>query len=234
MKITSFIAASILLTMSSAHADEQSLRTTLAKKYPATSFKAIEKTAVPGIYQVTMGQNIAYVSEDGRYFFFGALYDMETQTDLTANKKEQPKTLDVSSIPLKNAIVTVKGNGSRKLIVFTDPDCPYCKILAKTLDSMNDITVYNILEPISALHPDAQRKSENIFCSKDNARVLNDWFIKGTQISNARPCKNPIQDNIDLANSLGFNGTPMIVSMDGRVLPGAADKNRLEQFLSHK
>jgi thiol:disulfide interchange protein DsbC len=219
-------------SFSLAHADEMTMQKTLAAKYPNTVFKSIEKTQIPGIYQVVMGRNVAYVAEDGRYFLFGSLYDMQTQTDLSVSKREAASKIDVSSIPLDNAIKTVKGKGTRKLIVYTDPDCPYCKVLAKTLDEMDDVTVYNILFPIDGLHPDATRKAENIYCSENKSQVLENWLVRGIAIKDAKQCKTPVADNIASANKLGLNGTPMIIGFDGRVLRGAASKDKIEEFLA--
>lgn len=231
-KYSSIIAAILMISSSTiAIADEAEMRQTLLSKYPATQIKSVEKSPIPGIYQVVMGKNIAYVSEDGRYFMFGTLFDMQTQTDLTANKRELPNKIDVASIPLENAIKTIKGKGTRKLIVFTDPDCPYCKLLAKTLDSMDDLTVYNILYPIDGLHSDAIRKSENIFCSANSGKVLEDWLVRATPIKTVKTCKNPISDNVALASKLGLNGTPMVISFDGRMMPGAGSKEKIEEFL---
>lgn len=216
----------------SAVADIAGMRQVLAEKYPATKFKSIDETPVPGVYQVVMGKNVAYTFEDGRYFMFGSLFDMQTQTDLTASKREQANKIDISDIPLVNAIKTVKGKGTRKLIVFTDPDCPYCKILGKTLDTMDDITVYNMLFPIASLHPGATRKSENIFCSADSGKVLDDWFVRSTPIKTSKPCKNPVAENVALAAKLGLYGTPMVISFDGRLMSGAGSKAKIEEFLA--
>lgn len=234
-KFTLLLAASLVATFSgSCMADEVALRKILSEKYPATPVKSIEKSQLPGIYQVVMGKNVAYVGEDGRYFLFGSLYDMQTQTDLTASKREEANKIDVASIPLANAIKTIKGKGTRKIIVFTDPDCPYCKMLGKTIDSMDDITVYNILFPIAGLHPDATRKAQDIFCSINSGKVLDDWFVKSIPIKRAKACQNPISENVALAAKLGLNGTPMIISMDGRLMPGAGSKEKIEEFLALK
>lgn len=225
------LVAICTLTIGVCHADESAMRQTLATKYPATQIKSVEKSAIPGVYQVVMGKNIAYVSEDGRYFMFGTLYDMQTQTDLSANKREIASKIDVGNIPLENAIKTIKGKGTRKLIVFTDPDCPYCKMLAKTLDTMEDITLYSIIYPIAGLHADAISKSENIFCSPNNGKALDDWLVRGVPIKSQKACKNPIAENIAIATRLGLNGTPMVISMDGRLMPGAGTKEKIEEFL---
>lgn len=231
-KTLSFLFLSIVAAFSTtAKADESSVRAAMTAKYPATQVKSVEKSPIPGVYQVVMGKNIAYVSEDGRYFLFGSLYDMQTQTDLTANVKAMASRVDVSTIDLTKAIKTVKGKGTRSLIVFTDPDCPYCKTLAKTIDGMQDITVYNVLYPIAGLHPEAVKKSEFVFCSPENGKVLDDWFVRGIPIKASKPCANPIENNIALAQKLGINGTPTLVSLDGRVMPGAGSKVAIEEFL---
>lgn len=234
MKKLNKLAAALLLTgifSAAAHADEASVKAALTARYPATQVNAIKTTPIKGVYQVAMGKNLAYVSEDGRYFMFGSLYDMQTQTDLTANEREQVNKVEWSSLPLKNAIVTVKGNGQRKIAVFTDPDCPYCKQLAKSLDAMDNITVYNFLFPIEGLHPNAAQKAQNIFCAKDNVKAMDDWFLRGVAAKD-KDCKNPIEANVQLAAALGLSGTPMIIAEDGRLLPGAMPKDRLDVWIN--
>lgn len=235
MKKLNKLALGLLLAgfMTASFANEVSVRAALTAKYPGTTVGAIEATPIPGIYQVTMGKNVAYTSEDGRYFLFGSLFDMQTQTDLTANKREQATRVDWNSLPLKDAIVTVKGNGARKLAVFTDPDCPYCKQLAKTLDTLDNVTIYNILFPIDSLHPDAAKKAESIYCAKDNVKALDDWFLRGVKPA-SKSCKSPVASNVEAAGRLGLNGTPMVISMDGRLMPGAAPKERIEAWLDVK
>jgi len=199
------------------------------KAYPKTQLSSVETTAIPGVYEVTMGRNIAYVSEDTRYFMFGTLYDMKTSTDLTANKRELAARVDFSKLPLKNAIVIKNGNGKRSVAVFTDPDCPYCLQLHKELSGVKDATIYVFLFPLDGLHPQASAKAKAIWCAKDKSKALDDWFLMG-KLPDSESCDTPIDSNVKLGESFGINGTPTLIFKNGKLAPGtrsAADINKL-------
>ena len=159
MKIRNLFGAALLslaagaqaqpaVTPSAPIAADSAMLATLTRLYPATTFKEVNTTTVPGVFEVVMGQNIAYTDRTGRYFFFGRLFDMQTQSDLTAAKAEQASRLDVGALPIEDAIKTVKGSGARKLYVFSDPDCPYCQQLERNLAGINDVTIYTFMMPL--------------------------------------------------------------------------------------
>lgn len=213
--------------------ESAAVMTSLRQKYPSTAIVAVNKTHLPGIFEVVMGKNVAYAEESGRYFIFGHLFDMETQQDLTEPKlaAAQPR-VDVKGLPLKDAIVTVKGNGNRSLYVFSDPDCPYCKQLETTLSTLTDVTIYTFLFPIAQLHPEAHRKSEGVWCAKDQSAAWAELVIKG--VVRAGGCETPIGRNIALAESLNISGTPTMIFEDGSVVPGAIPAARIKQLLAKK
>ena len=101
----------------------------LQSLYPATRFGAVNTTPWPGVFEVVMGANLAYVDESGQYFLFGHLFDMKAQRDLTAERKEAQTRVDFVSLPLADAVKDVRGNGARTLAIFSDPDCPYLSLI---------------------------------------------------------------------------------------------------------
>lgn len=203
---------------------------TLQKLYPATTFKEVNRTPVAGVFEVVMGSNMAYVDQSGRYFFFGRLFDMQKQQDLTASKLEEASKIDLSQLPIADAIKTVKGDGSRILYVFSDPDCPFCKQLEKSLVDLTDVTIYTFLFPIESLHPQAKAKAVNVWCSKDRGKAWADLMLKGVAPATAG-CVNPVDRNVALAERFGISGTPTLISGDGRKMPGAAPADRITQWL---
>lgn len=207
------------------------LTANLQKRYPATPFKDIKPSAIPGLFQVTMGKNIGYVEESGRYFLFGHLFDMQTQTDLTEVPKAAAETIDFEKLPLKQAIKIKKGNGKRVFAVFSDPDCPYCKQLENTLTRMTNYTEYVFLMPLSSIHPDAEKRSKNIWCAKDKVAAYQDWFLDGVQPADV-DCKAPIAENVTLSETLGITGTPTLINAKGIKTSGALPRLELEQWLS--
>lgn len=214
---------------------ETAVLASLKQKYPQTQFKSIAETKLPGVYEVVMGKNVAYVEESGRYFLFGHLFDMQTQTDLTEGKviSDAAPRVDFSSLPIKDAVTIVRGDGSRKVAVFSDPDCPYCKQLENNLADLTNVTIYLFLFPIDQLHPEAKAKTVSVWCSKDRIATWDAMMRKNLKPAPAN-CDNPVERNIALAESLGINGTPTVILADGTVIPGAIARAKLEQLLSNQ
>src|SRR5262245_62965999 len=100
------------------------LEARLKMLYPNTEVTQVAPSALAGLWEVVLGRNVAYTDATGRYFLFGHLYDMSAQRDLTAERQESLQRIDFSSLPLEDAIKTVRGKGSRVMAVFSDPDCP--------------------------------------------------------------------------------------------------------------
>lgn len=203
----------------------------LKAAYPATSFRDVRPTPLPGIYEVSMGRNLAYVGSDGRYFLFGHLYDMREQRDLTADRLEAARRIDFASLPLADAITTVRGNGSRVLAVFSDPDCPYCRRLEQELARLDNVTVHTFLYPLVELHPEARQRAIAVWCAPDRAIAWNALMMAG-KAPPAAECAHPIDRNIALARKLGVEGTPALFDVRGRHLAGAAPVQRIEAFLA--
>lgn len=221
------------------------LRQALMERYPNTKFGQISRTPMAGVWEVWMGSNVAYVTDDARYFLFGHLFDMQTQTDLTAPKKgrgvagdgtpqtaEQQPKLSFSDLPLDMAIKVVRGNGSRKIAVFSDPDCSYCQRLEQNLTKLKDVTIYTFLYPIESLHPDAASKAERIWCSKDRAGAWTTFMTSGKLPSKAPRCKTPLDSIAEIGQRGAINGTPYIFFENGSRAAGALDAAALELRLS--
>lgn len=214
--------------------DVKTIAEKLKQRYPATRVDQVLPSPLPGIYEVVMGRNVAFTDADGRYFIFGHLYDMQTQRDLTAERKESLAKVDWSALPLENSIRFISGKGERVLAVFSDPDCPYCKQLEAELAKLDNATIYLFPFPIQSLHPNAVAKSTAIWCAKNRAQAWRD-ALTGVKVagraSTKGDCENPIAANVALAERLGINGTPTLIASDGRLLPGAAPADRISAWL---
>jgi thiol:disulfide interchange protein DsbC len=228
------VAAVAFSSAALADAETDGVLAALKDKYPSTKFSSVEKAPVGGMYEVVMGKNIAYTDKDGRYFMFGSLYDMQSREDLTAPKRETLSRIDTNKLPLKDAFVRVKGSGVRKLYVFSDPDCRFCKQLEPELEKLDDVTIYTFIYPIVSLHGDAPRKSEAIWCTGDAKTRADVWrrVVSNGERIESKQCDNPIQRNVALGESLTIRGTPTLLAADGRQLPGAASKDRIEAWLN--
>ena len=198
--------------------------------YPATRFGAVSPTPWLGVFEVAMGNNIAYVDETGQFFLFGHLYDMRGQRDLTAERKETLTRIDFGSLPLEDAIREVRGSGARAFAVFSDPDCPHCRRLEAEIKGLSDVTIYTFMMPIPSLHPEARSKAIAVWCSDDRVSAWHALMWRDEPAS-ARDCMHPIDRNIQLGERLGINGTPTLVARDGRVLRGAATLTQIDSWL---
>ncbi|TAN56848.1 MAG: DsbC family protein [Rhodospirillales bacterium] len=227
-----FVFSALILSVA-AQADEGvgNLEKRLKDLYPATQIERVKTSEISGLYEVTMGKNAAYTDSTGRYFVFGHLYDMKAQRDLTAERMEKRQRINFAQLPLDDAIKTVHGKGERVLVVFSDPDCPFCKRLEPELDKLDNVTLYTFPYPLESLHPESPDKAVAVWCAPDRARAWADLMKTGKAPAN-KNCDNPIQRNIQLAQRLGVNGTPTLFAADGRMLPGAASVERIEQWLA--
>jgi thiol:disulfide interchange protein DsbC len=211
--------------------DTSTLGSRLKTLYPSTRFGDIRETEWPGVFEVVMGANLAYVDDSGRYFLFGHLYDMSTQRDLSAERKDRLSLVDFSMLPLADAMKEVRGNGTRVLAVFSDPDCPYCRKLEDELRGLTDVTIHTFLMPLSSLHPEATRKAVSVWCARNRLGAWQALMLRDVTPPVA-DCPNPVSRNVALGERLGIHGTPTLISGDGRLLPGAASREEIELWLA--
>ena len=237
-----------LFRQTSLSKEDEKLLATLQRVYPQNRIRFIRQTPVSGFYEVILGEGVSYVfitpqtlkeldhiSEDNRdtYFrhwlFGGVFYDMATQTDLTAPMKTLAQMVDVTKLPLKNAIVREKGNAQNALFVFTDPRCPFCKKLEAELAQLTDVLIYTFLTPLTSLHPDAKELSARIWCAKNQGKALEDVMIKGTEIESKAQCTTPLTENEKLMAELGIKGTPTLFFENGERVTGALSSQAIKE-----
>jgi thiol:disulfide interchange protein DsbC len=215
-------------------AGEQEIKDSFTKNLPETKVGSITKLPYGGLYQVIYnGTNITYTDEKGEVGFFGNLVELKSKISLTVLEKERITKVDFSKLPLDKAIVRVKGTGARKLALFSDPECPFCQGIEKELESVNDVTIYTFLLPLTELHPDALRKAQLIWCTKDRAKAWEDMLIrqKEPQGSNTS-CDTPIKALAEFASNNWINGTPGVIFPSGKLLFGNQPHEIIEENLS--
>ncbi len=220
-----------IFSITTAQADIQSLEKNLQKNFPDMPAKSIHRTPLPDIYEVYMGGRIVYTNEQGRYFMVGSLIDLPEQKNLTEEREQILKRIDVKQLPLNQAIKQVKGNGKRVIYLFSDPDCPYCQKLELELAKLNNVTLYLFMMPLKELHPNAERISKQIWCSKKPAQAWTDYTVNKKQPSAKDSCETPIEKNIELAKTLEITGTPTLFLKDGTRLSGAIPADELDKML---
>lgn len=227
------IAACLSLFALQASADEASLKKKFEAAYPKIKIESIVKTPFAGLYEVFFSGQIIYTDEEMSFLIAeGHLVDPKTKRDITGDRLEELNKVDFASLPLDKAIKVVKGNGKRKLVVFSDVDCPYCKRLERNeLTNLTDVTVYTFLYPIDQLHPDAKNKSKSIWCAKDRVAAWNNWILHDKLPGSASSCETPIELVGDLARRYGVVSTPTLVFEDGKRLLGAYPHKEIETRL---
>ena len=216
-----------------AKADEASLKKAIEAAYPKFKVESVIKTPYAGLYEVFMGGQIIYTDEKLTFLIAeGRLVDPKTKKDVTGERLDELTKVDFSSLPLDQAIKVVKGNGSRKLVVFSDVDCPFCKRLEQNeLINIDNVTIYTFLYPIESLHPDAANKSKLIWCASNRAKAWNDWNFNGKLPSNAGTCEVPLERIGELARKVGVTSTPTLIFSDGKRMLGAQPYKEIEKNL---
>jgi len=213
-------------------ADDDALRAIMEKAYPELPIKSIQKTDYNDLYEVFIGSQIIYTNDTFDFLIVeGRVVDPKTKIDLTELRLEELTRIDFKDLPLLDAIKVVKGNGKRKIAIFSDVDCPYCKRLEKNeLSNIDNITIYTFLYPL-AIHPEAEEKSKKIWCAKDRAKAWSDYIFNDKLPKNSGDCKTPINKIVKLGKDLGISSTPTIILSNGKRVPGAIPYKQLEEYL---
>ena len=235
MKFVRSIPALFLLLVSACYAqtDIATVKKAIAEKFPeAGSNIEVTKTTF-GWYEVYAGGRLFYTDEDVNYFFLGNIVEAKSMSNITAQRLQKLSAIKFESLPLDIAIKTVRGNGKRKVAVFSDPDCPYCKRLEKDIANVTDVTIYTFLYPIPSLHPDAARKSKAIWCAPNRQKAWDDYMLRGVLAAD-KSCDSPIDEIQAVGQKYKMNGTPTLVFADGRVVPGAIPTSDMETYLNGK
>lgn len=212
-------------------ASEEAVRKGVETFIGAPAVESVTRTSYNGLYEVVLKSGeIVYTDEKAGFIIDGRVIDTRTRRDVTQARLNQLSAVDFSSLPLDQAVKQVKGNGKRVIATFEDPNCGYCKRLAKELAQMSDVTIYTFLYPI--LSQDSTAKSRSIWCSKDRAKSWNDWILAGKAPSSEECNASVIDRNVELGQKLRINGTPTIFLADGTRIGGFVPMAELEKALA--
>lgn len=218
-------------------ATDDALLSTLRRTYPNTTFDSVRRAEIPGLYEVHMGENIAYVSAlRPHYFLFGHLYDARSGKDLTTARREalaappaSPSKVDLDTLPLADALKSTSGTGEKTIVVFTDPACPYCQRLDAELEKVPDITVYNFMLPfLGDVLPQA------VWCASERQLAWKSAMRGELAPLDMVPCANPLGRNKALAARLRVVGTPTLLFPSGERIEGFASAEEIAQRLAPK
>lgn len=189
---------------------------------------SVTKTPYSGLYEVRMGNEIVYTDEKAKYVFVGSIIDIKGSVNYTKQRTDEFNRVNFSELPLDAAVKYVKGDGKRVVAIFEDPNCGYCKKFRKTLQSVENITIYTFMYNILA--DDSATKSRDIWCSTDRSKAWDEWMINGKLAPTApASCSAPHEKVLALGRKLHVTGTPTVIFTDGSRLPGMVDVKAMEE-----
>jgi thiol:disulfide interchange protein DsbC len=230
-----YSTAALLLALVSHNASadtvENTIRKNLIDRLPQLPhIDEISKSPMNGLYEVRLDETeIYYTDAEGNFLIQGSLIDTKTRKNLTEERTDKLMAIGFDTLPTKDAFSIVRGNGKRKIAVFEDPNCGYCKRFEKDLQKIDNITVYLFLYPI--LSADSMDKAKNIWCAKDKAKIWQDWMVKSQTPAQAQCDGTALQRNLEYGKKHKINGTPTILLADGTRVPGAIEAKELEKLL---
>lgn len=204
---------------------------TLAERIPQLQqVEEVKSTPMKGLYEVRVGTDVFYTNDTGDYLIQGELIDTKAQRNLTEDRINQLTAVDFKHLPLADAIKIVHGKGERKLAVFEDPNCGYCKRFERDLQKVDNVTVYLFLYPI--LSRDSAEKSRNVWCAKDSVKAWQEMMLKDKAAAAATCDIDAIERNLALGRKHKITGTPTLIFADNTRVPGAIPSSEVEKYLS--
>ena len=229
--IPSLLAAASLGLALTATAQEPAIRKTLAERIPQLEkIDEVRATPMGGLYEVRVGTDLFYTDAKGNFLIQGELIDTKARRNLTEDRINKLTAVDFNALPLQDAFATVRGNGKRKLVVFADPNCGYCKRFERDLQNVDNVTIYTFLYPI--LSPDSAEKSRNIWCAKDRNNAWNDWMLREKTPAAASCDTAALQRNLAFGKKHKITGTPTLLFVNGARVPGAIGAADIEKRLA--
>ncbi len=226
-------AATGLAMATGALADEAAIRKNLAERLPRLpAIEEVTASPVPGLYEIRVnGSEIFYTDAQGNFLIQGNVIDTKAQRDLTEERIARLTAVAFDALPIKDSFTIVRGNGKRKVAVFEDPNCGYCKRFERDLQNVDNVTIHMFLYPI--LGQDSADKSRAIWCAKDKAKVWQDYMVRDTAIPQGANCDvSALARNVEFGRKYKITGTPTLIFADGARVPGAISSAQVEQLLS--
>jgi len=223
-----FISTSFILSSSAQAQADQQIKTEIQKKLGTNAkVRSVTPAPVSGLYEVIVGNDIFYTDASAKYLIQGEIIELASGKNITEQRQADLNRIKWTDLNQANAFKTVRGNGTRQLAIFSDPNCGYCKRLEKSLQQLDNVTIYTYLIPI--LSADSIQKAKQIWCSADSNKTYMDWMINGVAPSGKTDCSNPLDKNLTYAKTYGITGTPTLFFTDGSRFPGAVQVTDIEK-----
>jgi thiol:disulfide interchange protein DsbC len=212
-------------------AQEAQIRKALSERLPQLgAIEEVRKTPMAGLFEVRVGTDLYYTDAQGNYLIQGQMLDTRQKRNLTEERMDKLLSIDFASLPVADAFTIVRGTGKRKIAVFEDPNCGYCKRFERDLQSVDNVTIHLFLYPI--LGADSLEKSRNIWCAKDKTKAWLDWMVRDQAPPKLSCDTAALTRNVEFGRKWRINGTPTLVFADGSRVPGAISAQQLEQKLA--
>lgn len=214
-----------------AWANEETVRKAVQPHFEGHKIDSVKKTPYFGLYEVIVGEELFYTDDKASYFFFGHVIDTKTRISMTNERIQEIKAarrVSLDSLPLQSAIKVVKGDGTRQVAIFTDPNCPYCKQLEKELVNINNVTIYTLLYPVLN---GSMELSKKIWCSSNQIKAWDDFMLKGVAPT-GKDCETPLEVVLKSGRENKVSGTPTLIFADGSVVGGMIPAAVIEEKLS--
>ncbi|MFL6692112.1 MAG: DsbC family protein [Ramlibacter sp.] len=224
-----------LCAATAAGAQEAAIRKNLGERLPQLGkIDEVSKTSMPGVFEVRVGSDLYYTDVEGNYLLIhGEMIDVKAKRNITEERVAKLTAFDFEKLPFADAFTIVRGNGKRRMALFEDPNCGYCKHFERDQQKVDNVTIHVFLYPI--LGPDSVSKSKAIWCARDKGRTWQDWMVRDQAIP-AMPapgCETSVlARNTELGRKHQVTGTPTLVFTDGRRLPGAVGAAEVEKQLA--
>lgn len=216
-----------------AQAQEAAIRKNLAERLPLLGkIDEVSKSPMPGVFEVRVDSDLYYTDAEGNYLLQGNMIDTKAKRNLTEERQEKLQAIDFATLPIKDAFTIVRGNGKRKLAVFEDPNCGYCKRFERDLQKVDNVTIHLFLYPV--LGPDSTVKSQNHWCAKDKGKAWLDWMVRDQAAPKGSCDTAAVARNLEFGKKHRISGTPTLLFADGSRVPGAIPAAQVEKLLAEK
>jgi thiol:disulfide interchange protein DsbC len=192
---------------------------------------SLKPSVISGIYEVSVGSEVIYMTEDGHYMIIGDVRDAKTGENITEKKRSEMRLATIKSIKEADAIVFKPKETKYVVHVFTDVECPYCAKFHQEIAKLNElgIEIRYLAFPRSPEGSEDFNKMISVWCSKDRQQALTD-AKSGKEIEKAT-CDNPVKQELEIGRNVGVSGTPALILPNGELLPGYLPADRLASYL---
>jgi thiol:disulfide interchange protein DsbC len=232
--LKTLLASALALSCLTVMAQDAKIRKNISERLPQLqSIDEVTASPISGLYEIRVnGTDIFYTDAEGNYLIQGNLIDTRQRRNLTEERIDKLTAVNFDDLPLKDAVTVVRGNGKRKIAVFEDPNCGYCKRFENDLEKVTNVTIHTFLYPI--LTPDSSVKSRNIWCAKDRAKTWQDWMLREQAPATASCDVAAITRNLEMGRKYKITGTPTLIFADGSRVPGAINAQQIEKYLADR